>query len=112
MGAMQNNGNTRRENRKARRGSAKNVSRLEAFAARSGTGSADWGNCDAQRLQAVVVAITGLGGAVTIGLSRDQGAHMMTLLLDDDRTILWFNGDTDLDEELANVLGKLEALAE
>lgn len=96
---------------RSKRGSVNNPARLEAFAGRSGKGEADWGNCDAKRLQAVVVAITRLGGAVTIGLSRDQGAHSMTLLLDGGRETLWFNGNADLDEELLGVEGVLESMS-
>lgn len=93
-----------------RRGVVKNSARLEAFAGRSAKGSAEWDTCDAERLKAVVVAITELGGAVTIGLSRDQGAHSLTLLLDGERETLWFNGNADLNEELLKVEGVLEAM--
>lgn len=110
MGAMQNNAKSTEQKGKSGRGSVKNSARLEAFADRRGKGSADWGGCDPERLQAVLVGITGLGGAVTFGLSRDQGAHSLTLLLDNSRTTLWFNGDADLDEELAEVLGLLESM--
>lgn len=95
---------------RARRGSVKNSARLDAFAGHTGKGSADWRNCDPKRLQAVVVAITRLGGAVTIGLSRDQGAHSMTLLLDGGRETLWFNGNADLDDELLTVMGVLDSM--
>ena len=71
---------------------------------------ADWGGCDPARLQAVVVAITALGGAVTLGLSRDLGAHSLTLLLDGNRTTLWFNGNADLDMELEGVKATLDTL--
>lgn len=97
--------------KKSGRGSTNNAARLDAFAERAGKGQGDWGACTAERLQAVVVAITRLGGAVTIGLSRNQGAHSMTLLLDNKRQTLWFNGNADLDEELAGVLGILETLS-
>lgn len=103
MGAMQNNGNVGTKSGKSGRGSVKNASRLDAFSAQSGKGSADWGTCRAERLLAVVVEITGMGGAVTVGLSRDQGAHSLTLLLDNTRETLWFNGNADLDEELLGV---------
>ncbi len=103
MGAMQNNGTTRTNSGLSARGSVKNASRLDAFAERSGKGSADWGTCSPERLLAVVVEITGMGGAVTIGLSRDLGAHSLTLLLDKSRSTMWFNGNADLDEELQAV---------
>ncbi len=93
-----------------RRGSVDNKKRLAAFGSGREEGSADWGSCNPKKLQAVIVLITSLGGATTIGLSRDGGAHSITLLLDGERETLWFNGNADLDEELDNVLGKLEAL--
>jgi hypothetical protein len=99
-----------KSDRHSTRGSTNNSRRLDLFANERGHGKADWGNCDPARLQAIVVGIGGLGGAVTFGYSRDGGAHFLTLLLDSDRTTLWFNGDTDLDEELNAVLEKLEVL--
>lgn len=93
------------------RGSVKNQSRLDAFAKQKGSTQADWGGCSPATMQAVVVAITELGGAVTIGLSRDVGAHSLTLLLDGGRETLWFNGDADLDAELDKVLGTLLAMS-
>lgn len=93
-----------------KRGSTNNARRLSAFSDRSNAGSADWGGCAPERLQGVVVRITGLGGAVTFGLSRDQGAHSLTLMLDDDRQTLWFNGSADLDAELESVEAMLDAM--
>ena len=93
------------------RGSTRNADRLDAFVEGKGAGLADWGSCDAARLQAVVVGITSLGGAVTIGLSRDLGAHSLTLLLDGNRKTLWFNGDADLDSALEAVEQKLDSIA-
>ena len=101
-------GETRRKN--ARRGSTDNKRRLEVFRKGSRGGNADWGGCDSKLLQAVVVAITELGGAVTIGLSRNGGAYSLTLLLDDTRETLWFNGDADLDVELEAVRVTLDGL--
>lgn len=95
--------------KKAKRGSVRNAGRLEAFRKRGKTGDADWGACDPAILQAVVMSITSMGGAVTFSLSRDQGAHGLTLLLDDERQPLWFNGDADLNAELREVLGVLDA---
>lgn len=96
--------------KRGRRGSVKNADRLQAFAKRSVSDGADWGGCDPVQIQAVMERITGMGGAVTFGLSRDGGAHSLTLLLDDNRKTLWFNGDADLDEELRNVVAILEAM--
>lgn len=98
-------------NGKKARGSVRNTDRLAAFSSGKGAGLADWATCDPARLQAVVVGITNLGGAVTFGLSRDMGAHSCTLLLDGNRTTLWFNGGADLDEELDGVAQTLADLA-
>lgn len=93
-----------------KRGTVNNKRRLDAFAERRGKGSADWGSCSPEWVLAVVVAVTGLGGAVTFGLSRDEGAHSMTLLLDGERQSLWFNGDANLDVELEQVCAVLDAM--
>lgn len=87
----------------------KRETRLAAFAGATHTSGADWSTCDGELLKAVAVLITDLGGAVIIGMSRDQGAHSLTLMLDDERKSLWFDGDADLDEKLREVIGKLEA---
>lgn len=96
--------------KRGRRGSVNNKERLDAFGSSRGGGAADWGGCDCGLLQAAIVGITALGGAVTIGMSRDGGAHSMTLMLDGERKSLWFNGDADLDEELRGVIAKLEVM--
>jgi len=93
-----------------KRGSANNSGALQAFAQKAASGSADWGNCDPRWISAIVVAITSLGGACTWGLSRDGGAHSLTLLLNQDRQTLWFNGDANLDAELEAVFATLETL--
>lgn len=92
------------------RGSVNNKSRLEAFARSSASTGADWGGCSAERLQGVVMGITELGGAVTFGMSRDLGAHSLTLMLDGSRETLWFNADADLDQQMQDVIGKLESM--
>lgn len=109
MGETSGKRGTGRAGKKAR-GSTRNVDRLAAFSGRDGSGTADWGACDPARLQAVVVGITKVGGAITFGLSRDMGAHSCTLLLDGQRTTLWFNGNADLDEELEGVKATLDTL--
>lgn len=94
----------------SKRGSVNNGQRLKAFAESRGKGNAGWGDCDPRWIQEVVVAVTQLGGAATFGLSRDEGAHSLTLLLDSSRETLWFNGDADLDAELEKVCSILETL--
>ncbi len=108
--------NHRRDNEggkgKKTRGTAKNKARLAAFGKGSKRGAADWATCNMELLQVVVVAITGLGGAVTFGLSRDGGSHMLKLMLDGDSEVLWYNGDATLTEELTAVADELEAMLE
>ena len=94
----------------SKRGSTNNKGRLEAFGKGREGSDADWGGCAPEKLQGVVTGITELGGAVTIGLSRDKGAYSLTLLLDGDRETLWFYRDADLDDELDDVIGKLESM--
>lgn len=92
------------------RGSVNNKKRLDAFREGAASGSADWGGCDGGWIQAVIVAVSRMGGAVTFGLSRDGGAHFLTLLLDQDKQTLWFNGDADLDAELERVYATLDSM--
>ncbi len=94
--------------KKSGRGSVKNSRRLEAFKNRGGRGGAEWATCDPRTLLAVVDKITGMGGAITFSLSRDKGAHGLTLLLDNEKQTLWFNGDADLTEALQEVIEVLE----
>lgn len=107
---MQNNAESAGKAKKAR-GSVRNVDRLQAFASGGESGDADWGACTPERVQAVVHGITKLGGAVTFGLSRDKGAHSLTLMLDDMRRTLWFNGAANLDDELDVVVGTLSQMS-
>lgn len=93
-----------------RRGSTNNTGRLAAFKDRSTGGSAEWASCDSDLLLAVIDKITGMGGAITIGLARDQGAHSLTLLLDGSRATFWYNGDAVLDDKLREVLATLEEM--
>lgn len=106
-----NDGNTAGKIQSSR-GSVRNTDRLSAFSGRGGGGSADWGGCDSKWIQTVVVKITALGGAVTFGMSRDLGAHSLTLLLDDGRTTLWFNGNANLEDELESVAATLDAMTD
>lgn len=111
MNQHHNEGRGSGKGKKSGRGSVKNAARLEAFVEQRGRGRADWGGCNADKLLAVVVNITMLGGALTLGLSRDEGAHSLTLLLDGNRKTLWFNGDADLDAELDEVLAILASMS-
>ena len=100
----------RSNKRQKDRGSVKNKSRLDAFAKETPDGAGDWGGCDSRKIQAVITEITERGGAVIFALSRDQGAHNLTLLLDDRKMTLWFNREAVLDDELDTVVATLQAM--
>lgn len=97
--------------KKSSRGSTNNKGRLDAFKKRVGSATADWGGCNPAKIQGVVVEITSLGGAVTFGLSRDQGSYSVTVMLDNERATVWFNGDADLDQELDDVVGHIQSMS-
>ncbi len=109
MGAYQNNGKQGSSNGN-KRGSVRNSDRLEAFANGANSGGAEWDTADCKLILATICAITALGGAITFGLSRDQGAHSLTLMLDGSRKTLWYNGDAVLDDELQAVINTLGAM--
>jgi hypothetical protein len=97
--------------RSKKRGSVDNTGRLRSlFKPGTVAGGADWGDTDPRWIAAIVVKITSMGGACTFGLSRDGGAHSLTLMLNQERETLWFNGDADLDGELEKVWQTLEAM--
>lgn len=97
--------------KRGRRGSTNNKNRLEAFSNRGASGGADWSECSPDTMHEVVAGITALGGAITFGLSRDNGAHSLTLMLDGGRETLWYNGDANLTEELGTVLLTLKNIS-
>lgn len=98
------------DSKKPKRGSVNNNGRLTALLGNRQDKSrrADWGGADPRWIQAVIVAVTVAGGAVTFSCSRDGGAHGLTLMLDGERASLWFNGDADLDAELEQVFHTFE----
>lgn len=98
-------------NGKKKRGSVKNSSRLAAFAQGDPKGFADWSTCDPAWTLDAIHQITQLGGAIIFGMSRDGGSHSVTLLLDKNRTTLWFNGDADLTTEMEMVCTTLGDIA-
>lgn len=80
---------------------------LGGFSDDADTGRADWNTCSPELMKAVVVSITAMGGAVIFGLSRDKGAHSVTLMHDQDRKSIWMAGNADLDAEMSAILSKL-----
>lgn len=92
-----------------KRGGVDNEKRLAGLgAALAGRGAVGWGSASPEKIAAVVVAATKLGAAVSFSLSRDGGAHGLTIFANGEKTSLWFNGDADLDECLEGVLAVLD----
>ncbi len=98
------------KSRKKKRGSVKNDDRLAAFKKLHQETTAEWASASAERVLTVVDKITAMGGAVTFGMSRDNGAYSLTLMLGKNRKTLWFNGSADLDTELDGVCEILDQL--
>lgn len=100
------------QERDSRRAKAqkKKQNRLAAFDNGDSDAVADWVGCSAETVHALVVGVVALGGAVIFGTSRDGGAHMLSLLLDDNKKTLWFAGDVVLEDKLAETLVKLAKL--
>jgi hypothetical protein len=96
----------------SKRGSTNNGRRLAGLTQREPVqaGTSLWARAHPDSLAAVVTWATALGGAAMFGLSRDAGASSLTLYLDGEREVLWFNGDADLDLECEKVATYLASL--
>lgn len=95
------------------RGSVNNAGRLAGLQPREKQrGTADWGNADPRWLAAVTAAATLRGMIISFKLSRDGGAHGLSLYDNGERVDLWFNGDADLDVELEKVYYYLESVGQ
>lgn len=95
------------------RGSTNNNKRLAGLTQRSKqSNNADWGSVDPRWLAGIVVACTRRGMSPSFMLSRDGGAYGLAIYDGSERTVLWFNGDADLEHELSVVYDYIEALPE
>lgn len=70
----------------------------------------DWGTTDAERLQRLIGLITGRGGAVRFGYSRDGGAGSIGVYYGDSRDTLYIRPSDDLEDTLALIERTFEAL--
>lgn len=94
------------------RGGTAAASRLAGLGKQSqATGSADWSAAESGMLARIIVEVTCRGGLVSFGMSRDQGAHMITILMDNDKRTLWISGSDDLDLELEKIVALLEIMS-
>lgn len=73
-------------------------------------GNVDWGAAMPEMLAAVVMAVTRKGGAVSFGRTRDLGALLLTVFLDDSREKFYYNDEAEVDAELEKIVHYFDAL--
>lgn len=76
-------------------------SRLSLMLNRAQEGSSDvsdWGTVTPKVLIDLVQVVSGLGGAVRLGYTRDGGAYSVGIYLDDDRETFYCRPSDDLDD--------------
>lgn len=64
---------------------------------------ADWSTANPLTLQALIANVTGRGGAVRFGYSRDGGAYSLGILGDGDPYTEWIRPTEDLDGVLTEI---------
>lgn len=57
--------------------------------------SFDWGSCDSGRLLGLIEFVTGRGGAIRFGYSRDGKAGSLGIYFGDSRDTLWLRPSED-----------------
>lgn len=60
--------------------------RAERRAARGNAAVADWGSVDAERVVALISAVTHENGLCSFGYTRDGGTYTVTIILDGDKS--------------------------
>lgn len=108
---MGNFGDGDDKKRKQARGKTNVPSRLSGLGQGAQiAGEATWTAAHERWVLSVIVEVTKRGGMASFGLSRDQGAFNVTILLDNDRRTVWISGSEDVDarlEEIVHFLGSL-----
>ncbi len=56
--------------------------RKERKNGRGNSESADWGDCDESDILQLIAVVTGLGGTITFGYTRDGGAYYLSYFMD------------------------------
>jgi hypothetical protein len=69
-----------------------------------------WSAANPSSVVALTCLVSKLGGAVTFGGSRDGGALQVAIFLDGDKVTRWIGAGAAVDEELAEIYERLEAL--
>lgn len=107
MGVFGDGGNAK----KKKRGVTDTARSLAGFGKAEGPKSEmDWGDAMPEMLSAAVLAVTRAGGLVSFGRSRDFSALSVTVFLDDERKVVWWNGDNEIDAELEKLIHYFDAL--
>lgn len=107
MGVFGDGGNAK----KGKRGVTNTSRSLEGFGTHQKAKSQmDWGDAMPEMLSASILAVTRAGGLVSFGRSRDLSALSVTVFLDGERKVVWYNGDNDLDGELEKLVHYFDSL--
>lgn len=69
-----------------------------------------WGEVDPSGIVALTGTVSALGGAVTFGGSRDQGALQITIYLDGERSTQWASSVDEAESLIAVIWEKLQTL--
>lgn len=69
----------------------------------------DWGSVTPTVLVDLVQVVSGLGGAVRLGYTRDGGAYSVGIYLDDDRETFYCRPSDDLDDFVSRLTELLRA---
>jgi len=94
--ARGNQPNNSRDNRVAAR-------RAERRAARGNSDPAEWGSADAERVVALIAAVTRENGLCSFGYTRDGGTYTVTVILDGDKSTDYCRPTEDLSVFLDNI---------
>lgn len=74
--------------------------RAERRAARGTSVPAEWGNVDAERILALIAAVTSQGGLCSFGYTRDGGAFTITVIIEGDKQTDYIRPTEDVNSVL------------
>jgi hypothetical protein len=60
----------------------------------------DWGSVDAERIVALIAAVTRLNGLCSFGYTRDGGSYTITVILDGDKETDYIRPTEDINAAL------------
>ena|SRR5579872_2223235 len=78
--------------------------RAERRAARGNAAPADWGSADAERVLALISAVTGANGLCSFGYTRDGGTYTVTIILDGEKDTEYCRPTEDISAFLDNLI--------